>query len=327
MKTWIRNISFVPVMCGMLLIISCTRPADNANHSNSKQSGNITISGAFALYPLTVRWAEEYAKINPGVRIDISAGGAGKGMADALAGMCDLGMFSRGISPAEKARGVWWVAVSKDAVLPTIQAGNPFAGQLILKGISPASFSGIFVEGTIKNWTQLPGISGRAEVIHLYTRSDACGAAQMWAEFLGTSQENLPGIGIYGDPGMADAVRNDKLGLGYNNLVYIYDISTRKKYPGLEVVPVDLNANGRIDPEENYYDTLDGLMAAIGDGRYPSPPARELYFVAAGEPANRVVTGFLRWILTDGQQFVSEAGYVRLSDQLIREQLKKLNHE
>ena len=39
--------------------------------------GEIQLSGAFALYPMAVKWAEEFRKIHPKVRIDISAGGAG----------------------------------------------------------------------------------------------------------------------------------------------------------------------------------------------------------------------------------------------------------
>jgi len=71
-----------------LLMSSC-----NPNRSSSTRGddgnlkGKITISGAFALYPMAVKWAEEFEKIHPHVKINISAGGAGKGMADALSGM------------------------------------------------------------------------------------------------------------------------------------------------------------------------------------------------------------------------------------------------
>ncbi len=61
-------------------------------------SGTVTLSGAWALYPMAVRWAEEFKKVHPGVRIDVQAGGAGKGMADALMGMADFGMVSREIN-------------------------------------------------------------------------------------------------------------------------------------------------------------------------------------------------------------------------------------
>ena len=59
------------------------------------------MSGAFALYPLANKWAEEFTKIHPDVRFNISAGGAGKGMADALAAAVDLGMLSREIKKEE----------------------------------------------------------------------------------------------------------------------------------------------------------------------------------------------------------------------------------
>jgi phosphate transport system substrate-binding protein len=53
-------------------------------------SGKITMSGAYALYPMAVRWGEEFKKINPGVSFDIQGGGAGKGMTDVLAGIRKL---------------------------------------------------------------------------------------------------------------------------------------------------------------------------------------------------------------------------------------------
>ena len=87
--------------------------------------GTITISGAWALYPLMVRWGEEFQKLHPDVRFDISAGGAGKGMADALANAVDIGMVSREIYPEEVDKGAFWVSVAKDAVFPTVNAENP----------------------------------------------------------------------------------------------------------------------------------------------------------------------------------------------------------
>ena len=42
--------------------------------------------------------------------------------------------------------------------------------------------------------------------------------------------------------------------------------------------------------------------------QYPSPPARELYFVAKSKPENMIVQEFLKWIITDGQAYVKEGG-------------------
>jgi len=291
--------------------------------SKEKKDRTINISGAFALYPMVVKWSEEYAKENPEVRFNISAGGAGKGMTDALSGTVDLGMFSREISQEELAQGVWFIGLCKDAVLPTISAENPILDSLKARGITPEELKAIFIDGTITDWNQIvEGIESAP--IAVFTRSDACGAAGTWAAYLGGKQEDLIGNGINGDPALADAVGKDPLGIGYNNTAYVYDIKTGEKYDGLEVIPIDLNSNGQIDDEEYFYDNFSGVLQAIQDGIYPSPPARELYFVAKGKPAKEGVIDFLRWVLTEGQKFVQEAGYVPITQDKLDAYLKKL---
>ena len=286
------------------------------------QKDTISISGAFALYPLTVKWAEEYKKIHPEVKIDVSAGGAGKGMTDVLSGMVDLAMFSRSVSPEETTKGAWSMAVSRDAVVPMINSDNPHLAAIKQRGLKQTEFVDIFLNKKYTTWNQLLGISGN-DKLNVFTRSDACGAAEMWGKYLGKNQESLEGIGVFGDPGMADAVKKDPLGLGYNNVIYAYDIKSRKNYPGLEVLPIDINNNGKIDPDENFYTCLDSIMNAIRNRKYPSPPARDLYLISKGAPGKKSVRAFLEWILTDGQKYVNEAGYVQLKpEQIITEKAK-----
>jgi phosphate transport system substrate-binding protein len=286
-------------------------------------SGNISISGAFALYPMTVKWAEEFRKLYPGVQIDISAGGAGKGMADALSEMVDLGMISREITMQEEEQGAWYVALTKDAVLPTVNSNNPLLKEIMQEGVTRQEMKELYVTGQVLTWGELLDVPSEAEIV-VFTRSDACGAAAMWAAYLGVNQEDLLGLGIFGDPGISDAVRSDPYGIGYNNVAYVYDIGTRQKYEGLEVLPLDMDGNGSISPDENFYVSLDSVVTAIKKGLYPSPPARELYFVSQGKPRREVVIRFIEWILTDGQQYLKEAGYVSLPDQKIGEELKRL---
>ena len=291
----------------------------------SQQGGKdtISISGAFALYPLAVKWAEEYQKLHPEITIDISAGGAGKGMTDVLSGMVDLAMFSRSVSPEEVTKGAWYIAVSRDAVLPMISDKNPHLADLKLRGVTQAEFADIFVNKKITEWNQLTAKPGH-DKLNVFTRSDACGAAEMWGKYLGKNQESLQGVGVFGDPGISDAVKNDPLGIGYNNVIYAYDIKSRKPYPGMAVIPIDINGNGKIDAAENFYTSLDSVMLAIREGIYPSPPARDLYLISKGTPVKKSVTAFLEWILTDGQKFVNEAGYVQLKPDQIEVEKGKL---
>ncbi|GAL83377.1 ABC-type phosphate transporter substrate-binding component [Sporocytophaga myxococcoides] len=284
---------------------------------------NITISGAFALYPLAIKWAEEYNKIHPEVKIDITAGGAGKGMADVISGNVDLGMVSREINPVEHERGAFEFAVTIDAVIPTINDKNPNIAEVQKKGLTKENFQDIWITEKLKTWGDALGTKS-TDPIKVYTRSDAAGAPETWAKYLGKKQEDLKGVGVFGDPGLAQVVKQDKFAIGFNNIAYVYDKSTGKTSPGIAVIPIDIDGNGKITPEENFYGTLNELMEGIAKGIFPHPPARPLYFVTKGEPTSQTIKTFLNWVLTDGQQFVKEAGYVNLSKDQLEEELKKL---
>jgi phosphate transport system substrate-binding protein len=301
---------------------SCAGGSSSAETKDGLQ-GEITISGAFALYPLVVKWAEEFQKENPGVRIDVSAGGAGKGMTDVLSNMADLGMVSREVYPTEIEKGAYPIGVAIDAVVATVSASNPLLSELKKVGLTKDKAVTLWIHGNYKTWETVLGRTGSTPV-RVYTRSDACGAAETFAAWMGYKQENLNGAGVFGDPGVADAVQKDALGIGYNNLGYVFDEQTRKPNVGLDVIPLDVNGNGRIDPDEDFYVTKDDVIKAIMEGKYPSPPARELYLVSNGKPTNPVLVAFIRYILTRGQDLNTPAGYVRIADDKIQSQLKAL---
>jgi phosphate transport system substrate-binding protein len=280
------------------------------------------VSGAFALYPMMVRWGEEFQKLHPDVKLDISAGGAGKGMADVLGGAVDIGMVSREINPQEEQKGAFWVPVTRDAVFVTVNEHNPVWEDLHRRGVTRDTLVGIYVTGQIKTWGQAVGRSEVADPIHVFTRSDACGAADAWSKYLGKTQEDLLGVGVYGDPGVVEAVVKDPLGIGYNNGGYAYDLASDKPVAGSRVVPIDANGNGQADPSE-VYDTHTQAVDAVVKGLYPSPPARDLYLVTKGKPGN--LTGaFIVWILGDGQKYVPEAGFVSLPQDRLNEGMNKL---
>ena len=288
-------------------------------------SGTITMSGAWALYPMAVKWAEEFQKIHNGVRIDVAAGGAGKGMADALAEIVDIGMISRDIHSAEVANGAWWISVAEDAVVPVINERNPVLELLGRRGVTRQTLERVWISGSATTWGDLVG-SESGHPVRVYTRSDACGAADTWARYLGGTQEDLLGIGVYGDPGLAQAVQHDALGIGFNNINYAYDATTGRAVRGLRILPIDLDGNGRIDDEEDVFNSRDDVVEAIARGAYPSPPARNLHFASKGRPDSPLVLEFMRWVLTEGQLYVSDAGYIRLSDERLAAELLKLRN-
>jgi phosphate transport system substrate-binding protein len=317
-----QTILAVAATIGIVAILSSFKK-NEAKPAADELKGTINISGAFALYPITVKWAQEFKKTHPNVTFNISAGGAGKGITDALSGLVDIGLASRDINPAEVKKGAYTIYVTKDAVVPTFNTANPNAAILESKGVKRDQFLNVFVTGSIKNWNQL---GGKVSVpIHVYTRSDAAGAAETWAKYFNKKQEDLLGVGVYGDPGLAQAVKKDVTGIGFNNLAYLYDLKTRKQVAGVHALPIDVNGNGKIDADENFYDTVDHLTDAIATGKYPSPPARNLGFLFKGKPKRPEVVEFVKFVLTEGQKYVDENGYITLSKQKIAEELKKVN--
>lgn len=118
--------------------------------SAQELQGNISLSGAFALYPMAVKWAAEFQKLHPKVKIDISAGGAGKGITDALTGSVDIGMVSRDVYPEELKKGAYAIAVTKDAVVPVISATNPQLKNILAKGLKKDIANAIWITGKYK---------------------------------------------------------------------------------------------------------------------------------------------------------------------------------
>lgn len=294
-----KNIITLCIIGGALLLAGCGGRGETRKDAQGREvlSGYITLSGAFALYPLAIQWADEFHRLHPDVDIDVSAGGAGKGITDVLADQVDIAMVSRELKPQEKEKGAVAFAVAKDAVVATVNKDNPEYKRFLKTGLSREEAKRIWAGKTKLN---------------VYTRSDACGAAETWAAFLDTKQEDLKGTGVYGDPGVAETLQKDVNGIGFNNIGYAYNDKTHRPTCGLAVVPIDVNGNGKVDAGERFYDTLDHLMAAISEGKYPTPPARNLYLVTAGKPKNPVVVAFLEYVRTKGQRLCVPAGFVHI---------------
>ena len=308
------------ISASLLTAVALSAVSCGGGRKEGGMDGELSLSGAFALYPLAVQWAEGFRSIYPDVRVDISAGGAGKGMTDALAGVVDLGMVSREVYPPEEAKGAVGFAVAKDAVAATVNAANPKIKELLERGMTREAAIKIWITGEAKTWGDVLGTDDDTP-LHVYTRSDACGAAETWALWLGGKQEDLFGTAVFGDPGVAAAVQKDIYGIGFNNIGYAYDNDTHKPNDGILVMPIDIDGNGRITPDERFYDTKDRFIEAIAEDKYPSPPARDLYLVTKGVPTDSVTVAFIKYVLGKGQEKNVPAGYIGMSEEKVQRSL------
>jgi len=271
-------------------------------------------------------WAQAYQSANPNVNIQVSAGGAGKGMSDVLAGLVDIGMVSRSATQIELNSGAYPIRVARAGAVAIVNANNPVLAGLLANGLSQPTLQGIFIYGNVTTWGQATNNPlSPVNKIDVYTRSDSSGLADTWAKYLGKTQDDLLGVGVYGDPGMIQAIESDPIGIGYANLAFAYDNSTAKQVSGIVVVPIDFNNNGRIDANENFYGNLTSLDSAIATGAFPTPPAMNLFLVTKGKPTGATLA-FIVWILTAGQQYVPKTGLVALPSPVLSQELFQLQN-
>lgn len=291
-------------LIGVLLVVSFLLVANSAVFAQEKElEGTVTLSGAWAIYPTAVSWAEAFQNKYPKVKIDVSAGGAGKGAADAIAGLVDIGMVSRDPDPAEIKKGIVPVYILHDAVFPVISDKNQALPELLKKGVKKQTWVDIYISGIVTTWDGVVNAK-IGKPIHVYTRSDSCGAAASWAAYIGKKQEDLRGVGVYGDPGLLEAAKRDPVGIGYSNFSYVF---TREGsvVKGARLVPIDSNENGVADSDEIYNDRQ-AAIKAIRVGRYPA--TRKNYFFVKGKPSG-LVKEFISFALSDeGTKIVDEVG-------------------
>jgi len=314
-------------MVGIVSLSGCT----------SQQKTTIKVEGAFALQPMMQEWATEYEKTHTNITIDINANGAGAGMADALKGIANIGMVSRAVNNSEIQQGAFWVSVAKDAVVATMNSDNPVKNIILSRGVTKQQFKDIFITGNISTWGQLVNDSNITDKIIVYTRSDACGAADTWAKFMGKYVQNdiashVPlnrTSAVNGDNALVAAVQGNRFAIGYDNTGYVYTkkLADNSVVPadGVLPVPIDLNGNGTLDPKENVYANRSAMVNAILGNVYPSPPAR-VENLATLHKFTGISLDFVHWILTTGQQYVLDAGYVPLPQATIDLQLQYLEN-
>jgi ABC-type phosphate transport system substrate-binding protein len=134
-----------------------SKPLPPADAAASAEPVSITVTGSDTMVNLAAAWAEEYGKQHSHVRVEVSGGGSGVGIASLIDGTADLTNSSREMTQEEKdkaksSRGneVREFVVALDALAIYVHKANP------RNEISIEELAGIFGEGgTIERWSQL----------------------------------------------------------------------------------------------------------------------------------------------------------------------------
>ena len=280
-------------------------------------SGEFSISGAYALYPLVQKWSDEFMKIHPDVRIEITKTGTGQGISEMLDKKIQLAMVSRPLTDAEREAGIWSVPVAKDGVAAIVNQKNPYLERILSRGLSPDEFQRIFAADRPVTWGDLLDTAGNDRVA-VYSRADESGAAEMIAGFIFREQADLKGTKVTGDEEMILSIQKNPLAIGFCNFSFAFDIPTGNRKENIQVVPFDLDYDNKIDRKEMPFKNLEVAHRSIWLGFYPESLCRELSIGCLGKPTDPVILEFLNYVLTEGQESVKEAGLCQLNNVYIR---------
>lgn len=282
------------VVCILLVLLVACRPAEGEAGAPGVAIQNV---GSDTMVNLALAWAETYQAENPDVRIAVTGGGSGTGIAGLVNGTVDIANASRQMKPEEveaaQANGIAPVEhiAARDAIAVVVHPSNPVA-HLTLQQLSD-----IF-SGRITNWSE---VGGADCLIVLLSRESNSGTHVYFLEqVVRLGDKHAPTLFspdtllMPSSEGISAEVRQNPNAIGYDGLGYVT--------PDQKTIAV---AAG---PGEPY--VLPGIET-VNSGAYPI--ARDLYVYTAGEPQGSIAA-YLAWIRSpEGQAIVGELGFVPLS--------------
>ena len=280
---------FFAITC--LLLCSC---APSSQGSTDSTATTIENKGSDTIVNLALAWAERYQGEHPDIRISVTGGGSGTGLAALINGTVDLANASRQIKAEEisqaESNGIQPVeyVIARDAIAIIVHPDNP-VNELTLQQISD------IYSGRISNWKE---VGGEDRPIVRLSRETNSGTHVYFLETvlrLGKKDDktlfSMNTLLLPSSEGIISEVRQNPNAIGYDGLGY---------------VPADVKkiAVAKSAGEAAVLPSVD----TVNDGTYPI--ARDLYMYTAGEPTGILKT-YLEWILSpEAQQIVFDLGFV-----------------
>lgn len=288
-----RFILVIIILFLFLFNTSCGSASSEGAASDSA-AAYIENKGSDTIVNLALAWAERYQSEHPEVRVSVTGGGSGTGIASLINGTVDLANASRQIKEEEisqaQANGVEPVEhiIARDAIAVIVHPQNPVR-ELTLKQISD------LYSGKYNNWSE---VGGEDRPVVRLSRETNSGTHVYFLETvlrLGSSEDKTlfsrDTLLLPSSEGIIAEVRQNPNAIGYDGLGYVPDdlkmIAIAEEDGGPYVLP---------------------SIPTVNDKSYPI--ARDLYMYTDGQPTG-VLKEYLDWILSaDAQEIVAELGFV-----------------
>ncbi|MEX1009895.1 MAG: phosphate ABC transporter substrate-binding protein PstS [Chthoniobacterales bacterium] len=299
------------------------------------------LSGAGATFPapLYQRWAVEYNKQVPAIKVNYQSVGSGAGVKNFLQGVVDFGASDAAMTDAEMAKS------PRGAVLIPAAAGSVVLAYNLenvpnLK-LTRAALAGIFL-GTITKWNDPaivaanPGIPLPAQSINVAYRSDGSGTTFVFTQHLAAISPEFDeavgfdksvtfpvGVGGKGNEGVTALVKQTSGTIGYVEFGY----AEQNKLP---VASLENKAGNFVAP------TPESGAAALASVELPEnlrvwpvdPEAPDAYPVTTftwlllyqkyDDAAKlKALKDFVTYGLTEGQAFAIQLGYIPLPEAVV----------
>jgi len=284
----------------LLALTACAPAATEPGASLTPEAVSyIENKGSDTIVNLALVWAEKYQEIHPEVRISVTGGGSGTGIAALINDTVAIANASRKIKPEEKTaailNGVEPVefVVARDAIAIVVNPANPI-NELTLQQLSD------IYSGKINNWREL---GGEDRPIVRLSRETNSGTHVYFLEQvvrLGDKENktlfSMDTLLLPSSEGISTEIRQNPNAIGYDGLGYVT--------PDQKVVAVSRGAGEPF---------IMPSAETVNQGLYPI--ARDLYMYTAGEPAG-TIKEYLDWITSpEAQQIVAELGFVPIKSQ------------
>lgn len=276
--------------------------------SQSRENGKVLITGSRFTYPLVEKWLAEFKKKYPDVEARILP------RRSASADSANLIINAHKLLPDEKKAGYETTNINRYVLLAISNSNNPLNEKFLKKGLKEEEIKELFFEKEIFEEEGRKSKKKEKEITPtIYTREEKACAPTAFANRYGYVQDNFKGNRISGDDKfLIYALKKDSFAITYNTPGYVYDLKTRKVQEGITVLPYDLNNNGKVEQDENFYSSLDQLIEKVENNNSTSLPIEyvNISYPKAINKDNKNLKLFLDFILTEGQKFNHEFGFL-----------------
>ncbi|MCC5930619.1 MAG: hypothetical protein JJU28_15340 [Cyclobacteriaceae bacterium] len=288
----------------LLLFIIVCKNFGTTGFSQGKDE--VVVSGVRFAYPLIEKWINDYQQANANAEISIVK----RGSNDPLEAQIIIDAFPdfSGIDIKKSPAFI----LGRYAVFPVANENSSFANLYASKGLTEKEIKALFFNDLLGDNSDVVN----PQSFSFYSRLQKAGLAVTFSNHFGYEQQDIKGKAISGaDEHTLLAIKRDPEGVTYNTPSLIYDLETRNVKPGLKIIPVDIDGNGKISKEEKEIDKLDNLLDLIESSRSKGLPIAPLYIYFRDARPSKEARAFVDWILETGVKDLKHYGFLNAENQ------------